>query len=195
MTINRKSFNRAANGSAILTSLMDGNAVDASAVNAAIKSIGTAGRKLDTQIHGTAVACIYLSMSVAEGGPATGAKPAIDLLNALPKGTRAEKLAKWFATYSNVRVRWDKKAKAFTGGVLGADAKGYAVPRPNEAMDKPFFDLGKDERESVDFTTDMMAKRVAALLTAAKADNAKLDAKGKAALADLEKLAAKLEKA
>lgn len=192
MTINRKSFNRAAEGTSILTSLMDGNAVDASAVNAAIKSIATTGRKLDTQIHGTAVACVYLSMSIAEGGPASGAGPAVALLNALPKGTRAEKLAKWFATFSNIRVRWDKKAKAFTGGVLAADAKGYAMPRPNEAMNLPFYDMGKDERETVDFTTDNFAKAVAALLGKATADNAKLDAKGKAALADLQKVANKL---
>lgn len=186
MTINRKTFNRALAGSAVLSAMMTGDTVSAKAVDAAIKSIATAGAKLDNQIHGTAVACLMLSLSVAEGGPASGAGPAVRLLNALPKGTRAEKLAKWFATFSNVRVRWDKEAKAFVGGVITDKSKMYAAPRPDAAMETPFYDLGRDPRETVDFTTDKLAKAVAHLLAKAKAENAKLDSKGKAALADLE---------
>lgn len=193
--MNRKIFNRAMPASSFLTHLMDGNAVDAGKVSTATSFIGTDATKLQDKIHGVAVACIYLSMSVAEGGPATGAAPALRLLNVLPKGQRAKDLAAWFAKFSNIRVRFDPKAKAWTGGVIDAKTKLYAVPRPNEAMDCPFWELAKDDRIGADFTTDKLASRVKAIITAAKADTAKLDAKGKAALADLESLAAKLEPA
>lgn len=194
MTINRKTFNRALAASSVLTSLMDGNAVSGKAVASAIASIAGIGAKLDNQIHGTAVACIYLSMSVAEGGPASGAGPAVALMNAMPKGSRAKALGSWFAAFSNIRVKLDPKTKVWTGGVISSDLKSYAVPTPDAAMAKPFWTVEEVAPAPSAFTTDNLAKAVALLIGRAKADNAVLDVKGRAALADLETLSASLGK-
>lgn len=180
------SFARADNSAAVLTSLMVGDKVDGTAVASATKSIAGAGAKLDNQIHGTAVACIMLSMSIAEGGPASGAGPATGLLNAMPKGSRAKALAAWFAAYSNLRLRYDKKAKAWTGGVLDAKAKSYAKPDPDAAMAKPFWSVEEADVVPQAFLTGNLTLAVANLIKKATADNAKLDAKGKAALSQLE---------
>lgn len=194
MTLNRKTFDRAASASSVLTSFMEGNTVSAKGVMSAIGTIGTIGGKLDNMIHGTAVACIYLSMSISEGGPATGAAPAVALLNNMPKGSRSKALAAWFTAFSNVRLKYDKAAKAWAGGVVGSTAKSYAVPTPDAAMAKPFWTVEEAETLPTAFTTDTLAKRVAALIAAAKAENATLDLKGKAALADLETLSETLGK-
>lgn len=190
--MNRSIFNRTLPASSMLTHLMDGNAVDASKVSQATKFLATDLKNLRAKSQGIAVACIYLSMSVAEGGPATGVKPALDLLTALGKSRDVKALAAWFNHFSNIRVRFDKDKKAWTGGVLDAKAKTYATPRPNEAMEVNFWEFGKDPREEVDYTTDKLAAQVKALITRATAANAKLNGKGKAALADLQKAAAKL---
>lgn len=180
--INRPVFDRAASASSVLTSLMDGNAVSGRAVASATKSIGTIGGKLDNMIHGTAVACIYLSMSVAEGGPASGAKPAADLLNAMPKGSRAKALAAWFEAFSNIRPKFDKQAKAWTANVLPATAKTYALPRPTEAMDKPFWTVEERDTDpkAFDFGGALMR-----LIKKAQDNLAALTDAERAALADL----------
>lgn len=186
MTTDTPSFNRAANASAVLTSLMVGDKVDGTAVASATATISGAGQKLDNQIHGTAVACIMLSMSIQEGGPASGAGPAVNLLNAMPRGSRAKALSAWFTAFSNIRCKLNAKSKQWEGGVLPATAKTYAVPDPKAAMDRPFWTAEeKDVTPSV-FTTDKFKARVKALLAAAKADNAELDDEGKALLAGIE---------
>ncbi len=190
--MNLKQYNAATSAQAILTALTDGNAVSGKSVSEATKRIASTGAKLDNQIHGTAVACIYLSMSIAEGGPASGASPALGLINAMPKGSRVKALIAWFAAFSNVRIVYDKKAKKYTAGVLPSTAKTYAVPTPDAAMAKPFWTVEESDASPADYMTANFALAVKNLLAKATADNAKLDAKGKAALADLKAAAAKL---
>lgn len=185
MTMNRKIYDRGASASAVLTSLMSGNAVDAKAVTSATKSIALAGAKLDNQIHGTAVACIYLAMSVAEGGPATGAAPAVALMNAMPKGSRAKALAAWFAAFSNVRLKLENGVWA--GGVLAATLKSYAVPRPDEAMAKPFWSVDEAEGDPAAYN---FGKAVAALLAKATKNLETMSPADKTALLALTKAAA-----
>lgn len=192
MTDNRtKTLIRSLSAPAILTALGDGNIVSPKFVDWAITRIGTAGKKLDNLIHGTAVACIYLSMPHKEGGH-NCANRALKLIKAMPKGSRSKTLIAWFHAYSNIRIVTDAKTKELTAGVLPPTSKQYKAADPIAAMDKPFWSVDEVAPTPADFTTDAFAKRVAALIKAAKADNAKLDAKGIAALADLEGLAATL---
>lgn len=192
MTDNRtKTLDRAISAPAILTALNDGNAVSAKFVDGAITRIGTAGKKLDNLIHGTAVACIYLSMPHKDGGHNCAAR-ALKLLQSMPKGSRAKALVAWFHAYSNIRFVKDSKTGALKAGVLKPDNKQYKPADPITAMDKPFWSVEEKDVDPSEFTTDNIAKAIAALIKKAKADNAKLDAVGIAALADLEGLATKI---
>lgn len=192
MTENRiKTLDRAISAPAILTALNEGNAVSPKFVDGAITRIGTAGKKLDNLIHGTAVACIYLSMPHKDGGHNCAAR-ALKLLQAMPKGSRAKTLIAWFHAYSNIRIVMDAKTKQLKAGVLKPENKQYKAADPIAAMEKPFWIVEEVAANPADFTTDSLAKRVALLIKAAKDKNAKLDAAGIAALADLEGLAVKL---
>lgn len=192
MTDNRtKTLDRAISAPAILTALHEGNAVSPKFVDGAITRIGTMGKKMDNLLHSTAVACIYLSMPHTDGGHNCAAR-ALKLLQAMPKGSRAKALIAWFHAYSNIRIVKDSKTGGLKAGVLKPENKQYKIADPIAAMAKPFWTVEEKDVDPADFTTDSLAKRVAALIKAAKSDNARLDAAGIAALADLEGLAVKL---
>jgi hypothetical protein len=192
MTDNRtKTLDRALSAPAILTALNEGNNVSPKFVDGAITRIGTMGKKLDNLIHGTAVACIYLSMPHKEGGHNCAAR-ALKLVKAMPKGSRAKALVAWFHAYSNIRIVKDTKSGELKAGVLKPENKQYKAADPVAALANPFWSVEEKDVDPAAFTTDSLVKRVAALIKAAKADNAKLDAAGIAALADLEGLATKL---
>ncbi len=192
MTDKSKTFDRA-NIFSAFASMQEGNGFSTSAVDKNIGWIASTGKKMDCMIHATAVVCIYLSMPHKDGGH-NCANRALKLVNAMPKGSRVKALVAWFHAYSNIRLRWDKKAGAYTAGVLKPSAKDYKPADPQTAMSKPFWSVEEKDVDPSEFTTDTLAKRVAALLKAASAANAKLDAKGKAALADLQAAALKMGK-
>lgn len=78
---------------------------DIKAINKAIGSIGTRGKKLDADIHVCAVSCLWY---VGKHGQIT---PLNDLIKALPKGFRANAVKAWAETFGS--VSYDTEAKAF----------------------------------------------------------------------------------
>lgn len=176
---------------AVLSSMMSGNLYDPNKVDTNVTYIGTAGRKLDGTIHGTAVACLYLSMPHADGGHNCAIR-AVRLANAMPKGSRVKALVAWLSAYSNIRLRYDTKSGRYVGGVLKPTDKTYrAVTKTMlaDAMAKPFWSVEEKVTLPSEFTDSSLAKAVANLIAKAQADNASLSILGKAALADLEAVA------
>lgn len=160
-------FANAKDASAVLTSLhAGGNAIDSGAVASAIKWIASTGKKLDDRIHATAVACIHLSMPQDVGGH-LNADSARQLLNAMPRGSRAKALAAWFEAFSNIRLTYDKKAGEWKVKLLKPQDAGYADADPKAAFDKPFWSVDEQDVDAAAFSIGALLKT---LLT--KADKA-----------------------
>lgn len=188
--MSKKTLDRSSAG-AVLNSLNEGNLVSGKKVDASIKWIASTGSKMDATIHATAVACIYLSMPHKEGGH-NCAMRALALVNAMPKGSRVKALVAWFHAYSNIRFRWEKKAGAYSAGVLKPEAKEYRDARPADALAKPFWSVEEKAVDPAEFTHDKFAAAVAALIKKATAAVDKLSPADKAALDDLRAVGTKL---
>lgn len=156
-------FARAACASSVLSSFYSGDKLDLKAVASATGAIGRAGAKLDTQIHATAVACIVASLPHEEGGY-LNAEPARQLLNAMPKGSRAKALAAWFEAFSNVRLR--REEKGWTVKMVGPANKMYVKADPDAAMAKPFWSVEEQGTDPKAFT---LGAALASLLRKAEA--------------------------
>lgn len=197
MTNNRTTTARPSGVAAILADLKTGTAFDRAKVDKLTKTFRDAGKTWQDRAEALAVAAMHLSLPHEDGGHNCPAR-AIALVNAFPQGSRVKALVGWFHDFTNIRLRYDTKVKAYTGGVLKPTDKSYRKLTPEmlaAAAGKPFYSIAEAAPAVGAFTTDNFAKRVAALLKAATDANAKLDAKGTAALADLKVLAAKLEPA
>lgn len=78
--------------------------MDIKTLNKRIKSIATRSKKLDADIHVTAVGCLTLA---AECGNFT---PCGDLVNAMGRSARREDIKAWFSYFSPVKFDADNKA-------------------------------------------------------------------------------------
>jgi hypothetical protein len=177
-----KDFN--ASVTAALNGLTVGNAICATATNKLIGSIRTRGAKLDIDMHTAAIAALTLSSLHRD------ANSAALLLNAMPKGSRAETLSKWFQDFGNIIVTKDAKTKAFKCKMKAQDD--CAPVDLARAQATPFWT--KPEQVTGSFNDLLFANAVAALIKRAKGDNAELSDAARTALADLDKANAKLAK-
>lgn len=111
------------------TSLLEGGKFSTSKVQDLTVSIGSRGRGLDADIHAAAYACLHFAMpsSVSDVG-ALNAEPARFLVASMPRGARQKCLVDWFEAHSNIRLRQDKKTKAWACGIAKKDAKTYVQP-------------------------------------------------------------------
>lgn len=188
--MNQKTTLDRTSSGAVLTSLHEGNSVDAKRVDQSIGWIAGAGRKMDGTIHATAVACIYLSMPHVDGGhncPNRAAK----LVNAVAKHCRAVRLKAligWFSAFSNVRFVKDDKSGIYTGKIVTPKSQMYKVADPQGANVKPFWTAEEANGDPAAFTDETLYKRIAAIIKAAAKDGALLSTKGKERLAALNKL-------
>lgn len=161
-------------------------------------SIGSRGRALDADIHAAAYACLHFAMpsSVADVG-ALNAEPARFLVASMPRGSRQKCLADWFEAHSNIRLKQDKKTKAWSCGIAKQDAKTFLpadelLAMAAKAWGNPFFSPEEvtNGPKAFDFDASfasMLNKaiknlgnddpRVAALTELAKTHNVKLDKK------------------
>ena len=153
--------------------------------DAHIKWIGTTGAKMDATIHAVAVACIYASMPVGEGGYLNG-DVAVRLMNNMPKGSRAVTLKDWFEAFSNIRLRQEKTGKWSVKLVPPTHAD-YKEADPVSAFQKPFWSV--DENTAGPKAFDLHAL-LAAVLKKANGKNVNLSeaelvaVKGITAIAD-----------
>lgn len=120
--------------------------VDSKAFANGIAVVKDTGAKLDARIHALAMACIDMAMpsTVCDAG-ASNCEPARQLLNAMPKISRAKTLADWFEAHSNIRAKFDKKAGDWKCNLAKKDALSYMASaeklmEARAAADKqPFF--------------------------------------------------------
>jgi hypothetical protein len=177
---------------AVFTGLHDGNSISPKGVDASIRYVASTGAKLDGTIHGTAVACIHLSMPHKDNGH-NCANRAAALVNAMPKSSRRKALIAWFTAFSNIRFVADPSNKAvLKGHVLPPSSKMYADARPDDAYVKPFWTVEEKGTDASEFNALSLAKAVAALIKRASNENAKLDSSALDVLADLKGLSARL---
>ena len=110
--------------SAARASLRDGNAFSTSKVQDLTIIIGARGRGLDADIHAAAYACLHFAMptSVDAANGASNAEPARFLVASMPRGSRQKCLVDWFEAHSNIRLKQDKKTKAWKCGLAKKDA-------------------------------------------------------------------------
>lgn len=182
-----KNVRDTADASVILNSFRKSDNMGAS-IAEQIKWIGSTGKKLDAVIHATAVGCIYMSMPLDENG-FLNADPAIKLMNAMPKGSRAKALAAWFEAFSNIRVKMDPKSASWVGGLLKPTDKLYVEAKPVDAFAKPFWSV---EEKNTDPKAFLLGEQLARLIKmASKPENLEgMTDDEKAFLNDLGKLAA-----
>lgn len=182
-----KNVRDTADASVILNSFRKSDNMGASIADQ-IKWIAATGKKLDAVIHATAVGCILMSMPLDENG-FLNADPAIKLMNAMPKGSRAKALAAWFEAFSNIRVKLDPKSGEWVGGLLKPTDKLYAVAKPEDAFAKPFWSV---EEKNTDPKAFLLGEQLARLIKMASDPKnlADMTDDEKAFLNDLSKLAA-----
>lgn len=126
-------------------SLLDNGKFSVAKVADVTISIGSRGRALDADIHAAAYACLHFAMpsSVSDVG-ALNAEPARFLVASMPRGARQKCLVDWFEAHSNIRLRQDKKTKAWACGIAKKDAKTF-IPADEllamaaKAWGNPFF--------------------------------------------------------
>lgn len=180
------------------TSLLEGGKFSTSKVQDLTVSIGSRGRGLDADIHAAAYACLHFAMpsSVSDVG-ALNAEPARFLVASMPRGARQKCLVDWFEAHSNIRLRQDKKTKAWSCGIAKKDAKTFLpadelLAMAAKAWGNPFFSPEEVTKGAKAFDFDasfasMLNKaiknlgnddpRVAALQEVAKVHHVKLDKK------------------
>ena len=188
--------------SAARANLLDNGKFSVTKVADVTISIGARGRALDADIHAAAYACLHFAMptSVSDVG-AMNAEPARFLVASMPRGSRQKCLADWFEAHSNIRLRQDKKTKAWSCGIAKKDAKTYIPADELRAMaakgwGNPFFSPEEVTKGAKAFDFDasfaaMLKKavdnlgnddpRVAALQELASAHHINLEKKAKAA--------------
>lgn len=183
----KKNVRDTADASVILNSFRKSDNMGAS-IAEQIKWIGTTGKKMDAVIHATAVGCILMSMPLDENG-FLNADPAIKLMNAMPKGSRAKALAAWFEAFSNIRVKLDGKTATWTGGLLKPTDKLYKAADPTTAFAKPFWSV---DEKATDPKAFLLGEQLARLIKMASdpKNMADMTDDEKAFLVDLTKLAA-----
>lgn len=117
-------------------SLRDGNKFSTDKVADLTISIGSRGRALDADIHAAAYACLHFAMPTAIDGAngASNAEPARFLVASMPRGARQKCLVDWFEAHSNIRLKMDKKTKAWKCGLAKKDAATYIQPDDLMAM-------------------------------------------------------------
>lgn len=126
----------------------------AKAIDTAIKSVATRGKKIDADIHKIAVSCL---VHADKHGDVTLAQK---LVQAMPKSGRANALKDWFLAFG--KFTYDSTSKS-----LAYDKK--AVTLTEEAISMPFWEF-KPEPEYVPF--DINA-RIARLVKDAEKASAK----------------------
>jgi len=185
-----KNVRDTADASAILNSFRKSNDMGA-AISEQIKWIKATGKKLDAVIHATAVGAIYMSMPLDEHGY-LNATPAINLMNAMPKGSRAKALAAWFEAFSNIRVKVGKDG-VWEGGLLKPEQKGYEQAKPEDAFAKPFWSV---EEAKVDPKAFILGEQLARLIKmASKPENMQdMSEEERTFLAELQAVAVKAPK-
>jgi len=161
-----KNVRDTADASVILNSFRKSNDMGR-AINEQTKWIKATGSKLDAVIHAVAVGSIYMSMPLDEHGY-LNFTPALNLMNSMPKGSRAKALAAWFEAYSNIRVKMGKDG-VWTGGLLKPEQKGYEPAKPEDAFAKPFWSV---EEAKVDPKAFLLGEQLARLIKmASKPEN------------------------
>ena len=185
-----KNVRDSADASAILNSFRKSNDMGA-AISEQIKWIKATGKKLDAVIHATAVGAIYMSLPLDEHGY-LNATPAINLMNAMPKGSRAKALAAWFEAFSNIRVKVGKDG-VWEGGLLKPEQKGYEQAKPEDAFAKPFWSV---EEAKVDPKAFILGEQLARLIKmASKPENMQdMSEEERTFLAELQAVAVKAPK-
>lgn len=163
--------------SAKLETLIEGNGYSAGKVGALSKSLAKRGKAYDADIHAAAVAAIYISMPLADGGTLNG-EPARQLIASIGKSSRAMTLKDWFAAFSNIRLTL--KDGAWTVKMLGPDKEGYKPAQPVKAFDKPFWSVEEQTRGAQAF--DFAGAMARLLARAANDEKLSEDDKSKAAL-------------
>lgn len=185
-----KVFNRATDARTVLNSFYAGSSIDGKALATGIKAIAATGKKLDVQMHATAVACLVSSMPMADGGH-LNATPAAQLLNAMPKGSRAKALAAWFEAFSNIVLKKDKEG-AWVAKLTPPTQKNYKALTDKDvqaALDKPFWSVDEKDTDPKAF---LLGPAIAKLLKMAEQHLAEMSDADKAALADLRGIQTKL---
>lgn len=185
-----KNVRDTADASVILNSFRKSDNMGASLAEQ-IKWIAATGKKMDAVIHATAVGCIYMSMPLDENG-FLNADPAINLMRAMPKGSRAKALAAWFEAFSNIRVKLNKDGQ-WVGGLLRPTDKLYADANPVDAFAKPFYSV---EEKATDPKAFILGEQLARLIKLASKPESLADmtADERTFLDELAKLGAKAPK-
>ena len=106
----------------------------AQAINKAIKSIATRGKKLDQDIHCTAVSVLD---HVRQHGDTT---VCVSLIDAMPRSGRRKALIHWVNSFAPIDVRQDKAGKvtAKLKPVRESDGSDFKIA---DAIDMPFWDF------------------------------------------------------
>lgn len=97
-----------------------------------IKTIKTAGAKLDALVHTTAMIIVQRAHDHGD------ASLVLPLLNAMPKGGRPKALKAWFETFTPIRVNGD----GTEAGLLKADKRVWLI---EEAQATPYWDLNPEK--------------------------------------------------
>jgi hypothetical protein len=163
----------------------DTNGYDTGLLKTSIRTIATAGSKLDARIHATACALLERAADHRDCSLVPS------LVEAMPKSSRRKALIAWFHAYSNVRIVVSPKGEV-TAGVPKVDSKLYVEPRSADAFAKPFWSVEEKETDPRAFDDAAFAKAVQSLIARAKSDAASLSPAAAAALADLSLVGQKL---
>lgn len=138
---------------------MDNIIKDAKKLGTAIKSIGTRGKQLDTDIHNAGVSCLYHAEQHGDVTLLTR------LVEAMPKSGRAKALVAWAEHFG--LVTFNKEEKRFK--VTKPKNKQWDLEGAN---DVPFWEF-TEEKEVGDLTIDALVKMVVNKVQKAS-DNGKL---------------------
>lgn len=159
-------------------------------VKAETKFVAGNKAKMDAAMHIAAYGAILLSLPADNGGN-LNATPAAQLLNALPRGSRAKTLAAWFAAFSNIAPTYDKAAGMWTAKMIGPKSSHYKPEVDSEAaFRKPFWAVEEKAPKPREF---LLSAGLCRLIEAAEreAKAHALDADSASILADLRVLRAK----
>ena len=138
-------------------------------VKASIKTIATAGAKLQTSIHETAIQCL---MHAKQHGDVT---LLASLLDAMPRSTRREDFKTWVFAFAPIAISFDKKqGKHVCKGVNITDEDNWKL---EEAEATPFWELTVDKASQQFYTPEQLVKALQSLASRAEREaNKQLEA-------------------